>query len=99
MKPNKFKKGLAAAGRLGSIGIELGASIIVGLVGGHWIDGALGTSPWIALFGLTAGTIAGFRALIRTLNEHDRKLNLKSQLDYLNQDQQTRNTDADKDIT
>ena len=99
MKPNKFKRGLAVAGRLGSVGIELGASIVVGLVGGNWLDGYFGTEPWLALFGLIVGSIAGFRSLIRALNQHDNQSKRKSGLDYLNKDQQTPKSDADKDIT
>ena len=49
-----------------SVGIELALSTVIGLLGGRWIDGKLGTSPWLMLLGLVLGVTAGFRSLIRT---------------------------------
>jgi ATP synthase protein I len=52
------------AARLASVGIELAVSIIVGLLGGRWLDQELGTDPWLMLVGLLIGVAAGFRSLI-----------------------------------
>ena len=38
-------------------------STAVGWYGGGWIDGQLGTEPYVAWFGLLCGVIAGFRGL------------------------------------
>ena len=57
------KGGLA---RAASIGIEIGASVIVCLLLGHWADGKLGTDPWLTLFGVVIGTVIALMVVIRT---------------------------------
>jgi ATP synthase protein I len=52
--------------RVASVGIELALSTVIGLLGGRWLDGKLGTDPWLMLLGLLLGVAAGFRSLIRT---------------------------------
>jgi ATP synthase protein I len=51
------------------VGIELALSTVIGLLGGRWIDGKLGTSPWLMLLGLVLGVVAGFRSLIRAARQ------------------------------
>ena len=58
-------KQLTALTRLASVGIEFSISTLVGLLGGRWLDGKLGTAPWLMLVGLVLGVVAGMRALIR----------------------------------
>ncbi len=48
-----------------AIGIEMAASVVVGGLIGYWLDGYFGTEPWLLLFWLTCGVIAGFRSLYR----------------------------------
>lgn len=62
---------LGSAGRLSSVGLELGLSIIGCLVLGWYLDKRLDTDPWLALLGLLIGSFAGFRALFRSLALHD----------------------------
>ncbi len=69
------RKQLRALGSVGTVGIELAISIFVGLFGGRWIDGQLGTAPWFQWSGFAFGLAAGFRALFRTAHK------LKTQLD------------------
>ena len=64
LRPGTGKQ-LKTHGRLLSSGIELGLSVVVGLLGGRWIDGQLGTEPWLMLLGLILGLIAGLRSLIK----------------------------------
>jgi len=45
--------------------LEMGISVVIGLGIGYWLDTVFGTAPWMALFWLTAGTIAGLRSLYR----------------------------------
>ncbi len=54
-------------GRASSVGIEMALAVVIGLVGGWWLDGELGTEPWLALVGLIIGTVAGFRSLLSAL--------------------------------
>ena len=54
---------LNSALRLASVGIELAISTVIGLLGGRWLDGKLGTEPWLMIVGLLLGVTAGFRSL------------------------------------
>ncbi len=56
---------LKVAGRVGAIGLELAIAIVIGYFGGRWLDGKLGTSPWLMWIGLGLGLVAGFRSLYR----------------------------------
>ena len=60
-------KQLKAFARFGSLGIELALSVVVGMLGGRWLDGKLSTRPWLMLLGLVLGVIAGFRSIIRSV--------------------------------
>ena len=49
----------------GSIGIEMGVSVLIGFLIGRWIDGKFGTQPWLTLVFTLLGVAAGFRSLNR----------------------------------
>lgn len=55
----------AMASSYSTVGLELVLSIIVGFLGGRWLDGKLGTHPWLSLVGFFFGVAAGFRTLWR----------------------------------
>jgi len=67
-------KQLKAYARVGALGIELVASTVIGLLGGRWLDGKLGTEPWLSIVGLILGVVAGFRSLYQTAKSENRKL-------------------------
>src|SRR3569623_2087453 len=48
-----------------SVGLELGIAVIVGVLGGMWLDSHFGTTPWLMLLFLVFGLVAGtsFRCL------------------------------------
>lgn len=58
--------------RSSAVGLEMGISVVVGLLGGQWLDGKAGTAPWLMLLGLVLGTVAGFRGLIRMARDAQR---------------------------
>lgn len=58
--------------RSSAVGLEMGLSVVVGLLGGRWLDGKAGTAPWLMLAGLLMGVFAGFRGLIRLAKESQR---------------------------
>lgn len=60
--------------RVGALGIELAVSTVIGLLGGRWLDGKLGTEPWLSIVGLILGVVAGFRSLYQTAKNENRKL-------------------------
>lgn len=56
-------KQLKQAVRLGSVGIELAVSTVIGWLIGRWLDGKLSTGPWLSIVFLLLGVAAGFRSL------------------------------------
>jgi ATP synthase protein I len=69
---------LKTTARLASVGIELSLSIVIGALGGRWLDGKLDTSPWLMIVGLILGVVAGFRSLIRTAQRANRETQTNS---------------------
>jgi len=55
--------------RFSSLGIELGLAVMVGLIGGDWLDKQFGTKPWLMVAGLLLGLAAGFRSMLRALKQ------------------------------
>ena len=49
------------------LGIELAVFIVVGVLGGNWIDEKYGTAPWGILGGVAFGIAGGVRTLVRTV--------------------------------
>lgn len=58
------RRQLQLAARFASAGLELAFAIVVGYFGGGFLDGWLGTAPYLAYAGLILGTVAGFRNLL-----------------------------------
>lgn len=56
-----------AAGALMGVGLQFAASILLFLLVGHWLDGRLGTRPWLLIAGALLGGGAGFYSLYRQL--------------------------------
>ncbi len=57
-----------------SVGIELSVAVLLGLFFGRWLDGRLGTAPWMMIGFLVVGFAAGMRAVMRYAAK-DAKLN------------------------
>ncbi len=55
----------AAYGIYGAAGLQLAISVVAFLLIGDYVDGKLGTSPWLAVTGLILGFIGGMVNLIR----------------------------------
>ncbi len=51
---------LRKAGIASSIGLTMVVSVVIGWFVGSWLDGKLGTSPWLMLVGTVLGVAAGF---------------------------------------
>ena len=63
-------KQLKQFARVGAVGIELALSTVIGMLGGQWLDSKLSTAPWLTIFGLLLGVVAGFRSLIRAARQN-----------------------------
>ena len=65
----RFYSALSAS----SVGLELGLSVVIGVLVGMWLDGRLGTTPWLMLLWLGFGLVAGFRGVLRAVRRADRE--------------------------
>lgn len=59
-----MQPGLKAYAEYSTIGLELAASVLLGLFGGMWLDRRWGTS-YCALIGFGVGIAIGARAIVR----------------------------------
>ena len=66
------KKMWRIAGNTGAVGIEVAVAIIIGYLGGRFLDRKLGTEPWISYAGLLAGIGAAIKALLRVIRSYRR---------------------------
>lgn len=58
----------------GAIGFEIVVALALGYFGGGWLDGKLGTSPWLRYIGLVAGVGACIKAFIRVTREYKKSI-------------------------
>jgi len=60
-----------------TLGLQLALSVVLFFFLGRWLDGVLGTSPWLMIAGLVLGSAGGFIQFFRTVvalgKEEDRK--------------------------
>lgn len=68
------RKQLKALGEVSTIGIEMAVSVILGVMGGQWLDEKFGTSSVFELIGLFAGLAAAFRSLYRVARKVKQQL-------------------------
>lgn len=73
------RKQLRQVGRISTIGIEIALSIVVGILGGRWLDSKLGTSPYLTIIGLILGVVAGFRSLFQVAQQERERLKDKNE--------------------
>lgn len=57
---------------LSSVGLEMGLSVIIGLLFGRWLDGKLGTEPWMLILFTCLGMAAGMKGVFRAVRQADR---------------------------
>lgn len=54
------------------IGFQFVAAILIFLYAGRWLDGKLGTSPWLLILGVFVGFGAALYSMVRRLNPANR---------------------------
>lgn len=66
-----------------SIGLAFPIAIVIGYFFGRWLDGVLGTAPWMmaifSVFGIAAGFLNAIRTAIRIGREEDQDSKLSDQ--------------------
>lgn len=65
-------KQLYSALSASSVGLELGISVVLGLLFGMFLDKTFGTEPWLMLVFLGFGLVAGFRGVLRYVRASDK---------------------------
>ena len=55
-----------------AVGMEVGLSVVIGILIGMWLDRTFGTSPWLLIVWLIFGVAAGFTSAIRAMRRVDR---------------------------
>jgi ATP synthase protein I len=65
----RFYKALSTS----SVGLEMGIAVLIGVLFGNWLDGKLGTEPWMMLLWLCIGFAAGFRGVLHAVKKADRE--------------------------
>lgn len=58
---------MKSMGGVGTLGLEVALSIMLGLFGGQWLDGRYDTAPWLTLVGSAFGLTAAIRAILRQM--------------------------------
>ena len=62
-------------GQVSSVGLLIVVSVLIGLGMGVWLDGKLGTKPWLAfiftILGLAAGIYESARIIINAIRSQD----------------------------
>lgn len=55
-----------------TLGLEFALSEILGVWLGYWLDGKLGTGPWLLIAGACAGFALGFYIIVRAAKNMSR---------------------------
>jgi ATP synthase protein I len=58
---------LQLIGQLSTIGMSFVFALVIGFGAGFWLDGVLGTKPWLAFVGFFLGLAAGVLNVYRVL--------------------------------
>lgn len=61
------RHGAASAANFASLGLQFAIAIVLFLFVGKWLDGKLGTAPWLLILGVFVGAAGGFYNLYRKL--------------------------------
>jgi ATP synthase protein I len=66
-EPEWKRTSSSQAGEVMGVGLQFAGSILIFLFLGRWLDGRLGTTPWLLILGVFVGASAGFFAMYRQL--------------------------------
>jgi ATP synthase protein I len=56
---------LKGIGPYGTVGLDMVLAVVVGLLGGRWLDQRLGTRGWLTVIGFLFGVAASFNILFK----------------------------------
>jgi F0F1-type ATP synthase assembly protein I len=64
---------LQLIGQLSTIGLSFVFALVIGFGAGYWLDGALGTKPWLSFVGFFVGLAAGVLNVYRVMQLANKK--------------------------
>ena len=64
---------LQLIGQLSTIGLSFVFALVIGFGAGYWLDGVLGTRPWLSFVGFFLGLAAGVLNVYRVMKLADNK--------------------------
>jgi ATP synthase protein I len=60
-------------GQLSTIGMSFVFALVIGFAAGYWLDGVLGTRPWLSFVGFFFGLAAGVLNVYRVMQLANKK--------------------------
>lgn len=57
---------------MSSVGLEMGIAVILGVLLGQWLDGRVGSTPWLMILCTGLGMAAGMKGVFRAVGQADR---------------------------
>ena len=72
---------LRSSGEVATVGLSFVLALVIGTLGGWWLDRKLGTAPVITIIGFVGGVGAAVKALIRVTRDYQKKLNEEDRLE------------------
>jgi ATP synthase protein I len=83
LKVPKTKSWVDLVSKYGTIGLEMGICVFLGVVFGAYLDKYLHTEPWLTIVFTLFGIIAGFKSLFKLarnlMREESKKANEKKE--------------------
>ena len=64
---------LQLIGQMSTIGMSFVFALVLGFGGGYWLDGLLGTKPWLSFLGFFLGLAAGILNVYRVMQLANKK--------------------------
>jgi F0F1-type ATP synthase assembly protein I len=60
-------------GSFGTVGLEIVVGIVLGLLGGRWLDGKFHTAPYLTVVGFCLGLVTAGKAVFRSWKDMQRE--------------------------
>jgi len=66
---NEEKNAIRKSAKLIALGFELATPVVVGALGGYYLDSKLNSPPWLMLLGTIGGFLCGLKTLFNILKK------------------------------
>jgi len=69
LRSPKTKKWVNLLSQYGTIGLEMGISVFIGVILGAYLDKIFHTEPWLTILFTVFGIVAGFKSLFKLAHD------------------------------